>query len=134
MEPTAPVRRATIVDVAAHAQVSTTAVSKVMRNAYGVSPSMRAKVTAAIAELGYRPRAAARGMRGQTYTIGMMLPDLRNPFFPDIVDGFVEQLADTDYQVLLGTSFCGTEPESRVTDALIDRGMDGLVLVAPSSP
>ena len=134
MEPAAPPRRVTIVDVAAHAKVSTTAVSKVIRNAYGVSPAMRERVTSAITELGYRPRAAARGMRGQTYTIGMMLPDLRNPFFPDIVDGFVEQLADTDYQVLLGTSFCGHEPESRVTEALIDRGMDGLVLVAPTAP
>jgi len=133
MEPVAPPRRVTIIDVAAHANVSTTAVSKVIRNAYGVSPAMRERVTAAITELGYRPRTAARGMRGQTYTIGMMLPDLRNPFFPDIVDGFVQQLDGTDYQVLLGTSFCGHEPESRVTDALIDRGMDGMVLVAPTA-
>jgi LacI family transcriptional regulator len=128
-----PPRRVTIVDVAAHANVSTTAVSKVMRKAYGVSPSMREKVTAAIAELGYRPRAGARGMRGQTYTIGMMLPDLRNPFFPEIVQGFAESLSDTDYQVLLGTSFCGQEAEARVTEALIDRGMDGLVLIAPTA-
>jgi LacI family transcriptional regulator len=133
MEPGATPRRVTIVDVAAHACVSTTAVSKVMRNAYGVSPSMREKVTAAIAELGYRPRAAARGMRGQTYTIGMMLPDIRNPFFPDIIDGFVDRLSDTDYQVLLGTSFCGQDTERRVTEALIDRGMDGLVLIAPTA-
>jgi LacI family transcriptional regulator len=42
-------------------------------------------------------------------------------------------VADTDYQVLLGTSFCGQEPEARVTEALIDRGMDGLVLVAPTA-
>src|SRR5207244_7941884 len=82
MKSSAPPRRVTIVDVARHAQVSTTAVSKVLRNAYGTSPAMRAKVQAAIAELGYRPYAAARGMRGQTYTIGVMLPDLRNPFFP----------------------------------------------------
>jgi len=134
MEPAAPPRRVTIVDVAAHANVSTTAVSKVIRNAYGVSPAMRERVAAAISELGYRPRAAARGMRGQTYTIGLMLPDLRNPFFPDIVDGFVERLEGTGYQVLLGTSFCGGEPEARVTEAMLDRGMDGLVLVAPTAP
>jgi LacI family transcriptional regulator len=131
MQP-APARRATIIDVAAHAQVSTTAVSKVMRNAYGVSPTMRAKVTAAIEELGYRPRAGARGMRGQTYTIGLMLPDIRNPFFPEIIDGFVERLAQTQYEVLLGTSFCGEDAESRVTEAMIDRGMDGIVLIAPT--
>src|SRR3954452_18383978 len=97
-------RRVTIVDVARHAQVSTTAVSKVLRNAYGASPAMRAKVRQAIAELGYRPNAAARGLRGQTYTIGVMLPDIRNPFFPDILDGLTDTLRDTDYHVLLGPS------------------------------
>ena len=101
MEPSAPPRRVTIVDVARHARVSTTAVSKVLRNAYGTSPAMQAKVRAAIAELGYRPYAAARGLRGQTYTIGVMLPDLHNPFFPEILDGFTDHLRDTDYQVLI---------------------------------
>jgi LacI family transcriptional regulator len=87
MQPVAPPRRITIVDVARHAQVSTTAVSKVLNNAYGASPAMREKVRRAIDELGYRPYAAARGLRGQTYTIGVMLPNIRNPFFPDILDG-----------------------------------------------
>jgi LacI family transcriptional regulator len=128
-------RRVTIVDVAQHAQVSTTAVSKVLRNAYGTSPTMRAKVRAAIAELGYRPHAGARGMRGQTYTIGAMLPDLRNPFFPEILDGITESLRDTDYQVLLGPSSCnGEDAEAKVTEAMIDRGMDGMILIAPISP
>lgn len=134
MEP-APPRRVTIVDVAEHAQVSTTTVSKVLRNAYGASPAMRAKVQQAIAELGYRPYAAARGMRGQTYTIGVMLPDIRNPFFPEILDGLTDALHDTPYQVLLGPGGCNDEhAEARVTEAMIDRGMDAMVLVAPISP
>jgi LacI family transcriptional regulator len=124
----------TIVDVARHAQVSTTAVSKVLRNAYGASPAMRAKVRKAIEELGYRPYAAARGMRGRTYTIGVMLPDIRNPFFADILDGLTDRLRDTDYQVLHGTGCNGEEAEARVTEAMVDRGMDGLVLIAPVSP
>ncbi|MGW2642439.1 LacI family DNA-binding transcriptional regulator [Streptomyces sp. NPDC001348] len=132
MKPPASPRRVTIVDVARHAQVSTTAVSKVLRNAYGASPQMRAKVRRAIDELGYRPLAAARGLRGQTYTIGVMLPDIRNPFFPEILDGITGCLADTDYQVLLGPG-CGEKEEAGVIEALIDRGMDGLVLVAPVS-
>ncbi|MEW1775547.1 LacI family DNA-binding transcriptional regulator [Streptomyces sp. NPDC086777] len=133
MEPPASPRRVTIVDVARHAQVSTTAVSKVLRNAYGASPEMRAKVRRAIDELGYRPLAAARGLRGQTYTIGVMLPDIRNPFFPEILDGVTGCLRDTDYQVLLGPGCNGEKEEARVTEAMIDRGMDGLVLVAPVS-
>ncbi|MEH0573342.1 MULTISPECIES: LacI family DNA-binding transcriptional regulator [Streptomyces] len=133
MEPPVSPRRVTIVDVARHAQVSTTAVSKVLRNAYGASPEMRARVRRAIDELGYRPLAAARGLRGQTYTIGVMLPDIRNPFFPEILDGVTSCLADTDYQVLLGPG-CGVNEEAGVIEAMIDRGMDGLVLVAPVSP
>ncbi|MFF7547056.1 LacI family DNA-binding transcriptional regulator [Streptomyces canus] len=134
MEPPAPQRRVTIVDVARHAQVSTTAVSKVLRNAYGASPEMRAKVRRAIDELGYRPHAGARGLRGQTYTIGVMLPDIRNPFFPEILDGITGRLADTDYQVFLGPGCNGEKEEARVTEAMIDRGMDGLILIAPISP
>jgi LacI family transcriptional regulator len=126
-------RRVTIVDVARHAQVSTTAVSKVLRNAYGASPAMRAKVQEAIAELGYRPSAAARGLRGQTYTIGVMLPDLRNLFFADILDGITTQLGGTDYQVLLAPGCNGEKAEGRVVEAMIDRSMDGLILIAPVS-
>jgi LacI family transcriptional regulator len=128
-----PPRRITIVDVAQHANVSVTTVSKVLRNAYGASPAMRAKVQKSIADLGYRPYAAARGMRGQTYTIGVMLPDIRNPFFADILDGITEWLGNTDYQVLLGSGCNGEQEEARVTDAMIDRGMDGMILIAPVS-
>jgi LacI family transcriptional regulator len=109
-----------------------TAVSKVLRNAYGASPAMRAKVREAIAELGYRPRAAARGMRGRTYTIGVLVPDIRNPFFAEILDGINARLGDTDYHVLLGPG-CGEREEAGVTEAMIDRGMDGLVLIAPQA-
>ncbi|WP_460515098.1 LacI family DNA-binding transcriptional regulator [Flindersiella endophytica] len=119
-------------DVAQHAKVSVTAVSKVLRDAYGVSPAMQAKVRQAIAELGYRPKAAARGMRGRTYTVGVLVPDIRNPFFADILDGITDRLGDTDYQVLLGPA-CGEREETAVTESMIDRGMDGLILVAPQS-
>ncbi|MFE0631670.1 LacI family DNA-binding transcriptional regulator [Streptomyces sp. NPDC058864] len=133
MEPPAQPKRVTIVDVARHAQVSTTAVSKVLRNAYGTSPQMRARVRQAIDDLGYRPYAAARGMRGQTYTVGVMLPDIRNPFFPEILDGITDALWDTDYQVLMAPGRNGEEAEAKVTEAMIDRGMDGMILVAPVS-
>jgi LacI family transcriptional regulator len=132
-EPSARARRVTIVDVAQHANVSTTAVSKVLRNAYGASPDMQAKVRRAIAELGYRPHAAARGLRGRTYTIGVMLPSIRNPFFADILDGATELLEDAGYQVLLGPGGNGEAAERRVTETMVDHSMDGLILVAPVS-
>jgi LacI family transcriptional regulator len=131
--PDAPARRVTIIDVARHAKVSTTTVSKVLRNAYGASPTMRTRVQRAIDELGYRPYAAARGMRGRTYTIGLVLPDIRNPFFADVLEGLTDRLRTTDYQVLHGTSHNSEDTEARVTEAMVDRGMDGLVLIAPLS-
>jgi LacI family transcriptional regulator len=126
-------RRVTIVDVARLAGVSTTAVSKVLRNAYGASPQMQTKVRAAIEELGYRPSASARGLRGQTYTIGVMLPEIRNPFFADVLDGVNEHLNGTDYQLLMAQCCNDERGEARVTDAMIDRSMDGVILIAPVS-
>jgi LacI family transcriptional regulator len=127
-------RRATITDVASRANVSTAAVSKVLRNAYGVSPAMQERVRQAIAELGYRPQAAARGMRGRTYTIGVLIPDLRNPFFPELVEGIAEHLDTTEYQSLLGPGGSSPQSQVRMTDALLDRRMDGIIMIAPHLP
>ncbi|MFC5910759.1 LacI family DNA-binding transcriptional regulator [Streptacidiphilus monticola] len=133
MDPAKRSKRVTITDVARHAGVSTAAVSKVLRNAYGTSPAMREKVRAAMAELGYRPHAAARGMRGRTYTIGVLLDSMRNTFFADILDGIRDQLLDTDYTVLIGAAGFGAEDQSRTVGAMVDRQMDGLVLIAPGT-
>jgi DNA-binding LacI/PurR family transcriptional regulator len=121
--------RVTIRDVAGDAGVSVAAVSKVLRDAYGVSEALRAKVRASIDRLGYRPHAAARGMRGQTYTLGFIIPDLHNPFFADILAGVNTALERSQYQLLLGV--CESDPtlESALMEAMIDRRMDGLILI-----
>ncbi|MEU4226335.1 LacI family DNA-binding transcriptional regulator [Nonomuraea sp. NPDC026600] len=124
-------RRVTIADVASHAQVSITAVSKVIRNAYGVSPAMKDRVKTAIQELGYRPQAAARAMRGRTFTIGVVLPHIRNPFFADILDGLTEQLEGTDYQAIMIQGGVTRQAEKRAVDALMDRQVDGILMVGP---
>lgn len=116
--------RVTIREVADDAGVSVAAVSKVMREAYGVSESLRAKVRASIEKLNYRPLTSARGMRGRTYTLGLILPDIRNPFFSDIIAGAHTALERTQYQVLLGVSH-----EEALVDRMIDRQMDGLILI-----
>jgi LacI family transcriptional regulator len=127
-----PARRITIADVARHAGVSTAAVSKVLRNAYGVSADMNERVQSAIAELGYRPHAAARGMRGRSFTIGLLLDTMRNPFFAEIFEGASEAVASTGFQVLVGSTSLSPRQQSKLAEAMIDRAMDGLILVAPS--
>ncbi|MFP8883843.1 LacI family DNA-binding transcriptional regulator [Streptomyces mangrovi] len=124
----------TITDVARHAGVSTATVSKVLRNAYGVSPAMRDRVQAAIAELGYRPHAAARGMRGRTYTMGVLLDNVRNAFFADILDGIRDELRHSEYTVLIGAAGFEPEEQARSIRAMVDRQMDGLILIAPGTP
>ncbi|MER5197553.1 LacI family DNA-binding transcriptional regulator [Streptomyces sp. NPDC002755] len=134
MDSTPKRKRVTITDVARHAGVSTAAVSKVLRNAYGVSPAMQERVRAAMAELDYRPHAAARGMRGRTYTIGVLLDNIRNAFFADILDGIRDQLHDSDYTVLIGAAGFGADNQSRTIRSMADRQMDGLILIAPGAP
>jgi LacI family transcriptional regulator len=127
-------KRVTITDVARHAGVSTAAVSKVLNNAYGVSPAMQERVRAAIAELGYRPHAAARGMRGRTYTVGVLLDNIRNAFFADILDGIQDELRPSEYTVLIGAAGFGPEEQAKTVRSMVDRQMDGLVLIAPGTP
>jgi LacI family transcriptional regulator len=123
--------RVTIRTVAEDAGVSVAAVSKVLREAYGVSESLKARVQASIARLGYRPHTAARGMRGQTYTLGVLLNDLRNPFMPDILDGLNTALARTQYQALIGVSQAMVPIETALVDAMVDRQMDGIIVIGP---
>lgn len=125
-------RRATIVDVAKRAGVSVSTASKVLRNHdYGVSSSMRSRVQAAIAELEYRPLAAARGMRGKTYTIGVVTPDIGNPFLSMLIDGVVLGLQSSAYELMIGPAGADPDEHDRVIDAMLDRQMDGLLLIAP---
>lgn len=127
-KPTTRTPRITIREVAADAGVSVAAVSKVLRGAYGVSETLRAKVQASIDKLNYRPLASARGLRGRTYTLGLVFPDLRNPFFADIFAGVNSALERTQYQAMQGISTSA----SALVEAMIDRQMDGLILIGPN--
>ncbi|MFJ5958421.1 LacI family DNA-binding transcriptional regulator [Paenarthrobacter sp. NPDC092416] len=129
-----PVKRATISDVAEHAGVSRAAVSKVLRDAYGVSPAMRTKVEESIALLNYRPLALARGMRGSSYTLGVFLVDLSNSFFSVLVEGIRDVAEELGYQVLIGQARQGLDAQKKLIEAMVDRRMDGLLLIAPFGP
>ncbi|PJJ70655.1 LacI family transcriptional regulator [Diaminobutyricimonas aerilata] len=126
---------ATIEDVARHAGVSRAAVSKVIRGAYGVSDTMRERVNSSIAELNYRPRVAARAMRGSSFTLGIEIPEFGNPFFIRILKGATEAIAGTDYQLIIAPADAGIETDAvegyRALEALADRQVDGIVAVSP---
>ncbi|MFJ4029587.1 LacI family DNA-binding transcriptional regulator [Paenarthrobacter sp. NPDC089989] len=124
-------RRVTISDVAQHAGVSTASASKVLRNAYGASPAMRARVQASMDELGYRPHGSARGMRGRTFTIGVVLSDIENPFYSLITDGLTSVVRAKSYDVFVSPSGFDATVQQSVIEAMIDHQVDGLILVSP---
>lgn len=134
MPPRPKSNRATIKTVAEDAGVSVAAVSKVLRDAYGVSDALRSRVEASIQRLGYRPQSSARGMRGQSYTLGVLLPDFHNPFFSDIVSGLNAALERTKYQALYGIGQSVTGHEQALIDAMMDHQMDGIIVVGPRMP
>lgn len=126
-----PSRGATIEDVAAAAGVSRAAVSKVLRNAYGVSDAMRERVNTAMRELNYRPRIAARAMRGRTFTFGIEVPDFSNQFIARMLTGVTGALSGTGYQVVIAPAERGAHQGLRAINALVDRQVDGVIVVSP---
>ena len=124
-------RRVTIVDVARHAGVSVASASKVLRDAYGVSDEMKERVRASMAMLNYRPNAAARGLRGKTFTLGVSVPDIDNEFVSALVQGILSVTEPTEYEVLIGPAGNASSSQAKVIDAMVDRQMDGLILFAP---
>lgn len=122
--------KVTIRTVAADAGVSVAAVSKVMRNAYGVSDALRLKVEASIEKLGYRPSVAARGMRGRTFTLGVLLVGIDNPFLPGIYQGIESVTEAAGYKIMVGVGAARTRAEVTLIEQMIDNQMDGLILVA----
>lgn len=123
-------RSITIEDVARAAGVSRAAVSKVIRDAYGVSDEMKTKVEAAIVELGYRPRVSARAMRGSTYTFGIEIPTIKNPFFTKIISGAAAALEGTRYQLIIAPMGPHHDRGPQAIQVLADRQVDGILAVS----
>jgi LacI family transcriptional regulator len=126
----ARLRAATIQDVADAAGVSRAAVSKVIRNAYGVSGQMRSRVEAAIEQLDYHPRVAARVMRGTSFTLGLEIPQIGNDFHSMIAAAATDVLAGTPYQLVVAP-IRDPQQGDRALQSLVDRQVDGIIAVAP---
>ena len=122
-------KRPSISDVALEAGVSRAAVSKVIRNAYGVSPCHAQARETAIDKLAYRPRVAARAMRGASFTIGFEIPHIGNDFFTQIMEGATTGLAASRYQLIIAPGL-GYLNETTVLEALVDRQVDGVIAIS----
>ena len=122
--------RTTIHDVARLAGVSPSTVSRAMTGGV-VSPATRQSVLAAAARLGYRPNRQAQGLvTGRTGTLGLVVPDLRNPFFADVAKGVSVRARALDVQVFISDTDEEQAAEVEAIRSLVG-GVDGLLVCSP---
>ncbi|ARP73340.1 LacI family transcriptional regulator [Streptomyces pluripotens] len=123
-------RPPTIRDVAERAGVSKSLVSLVLRGSGPVRPEKRDAVLRAARELGYRPNAAARSLSEQrTRTIGVLLDDLRNPWFVELLDGLNSLLHAAGLHMLLADARLNRRMGHDLAAPFQELGVDGLVVV-----
>jgi len=130
-----PPHRVTIDDVAARVGVHKATVSRALnvRTRHQVNERTAARVAAAAAALGYVPNAMARGLRtSSSMTIGVIIPDLTNPFFPPVVRGIENYLQPRGYTALLANTDDSEAIERVALDSLLARRIDGLVVASGS--
>lgn len=123
--------KTTMSDVARHAGVDVSTVSRALneRTAGMLRAETVDRVLAAAAELGYQPNVLARGLRTQrSHTVGMLLPDLTNPFFPPVVRGLEDALDAGGYTLIVANTDNDARRESRSLASLVGRQVDGLVV------
>ncbi len=116
-------------DVARAANVSTGTVSHVLSGARAVRPETRERVEAAIAELGFQPDSVARALvRRRTQTIGMVIPDVTNPFFADLIWRVEQALATVDHALICGSSGNDPDREHRYLQSFLERRVDAVIV------
>jgi LacI family transcriptional regulator len=119
-------------EVARLAGVSLGTVSRVINGHPTVAPDIRKRVQAAIDKLGFRPNRVARSLRSQqSHTFGLVIPDVTNPFFAELVKSLDQSASEVGYNIILGNAEESPTVEKQYIQMLSDRQVDGL-LVVPS--
>jgi LacI family transcriptional regulator len=126
--------RATIREVARDAGVSPSTVSRALSMPEMVNPTTRERVLRAAQRLGYAPNRAARGLiTGRTGNLGLIVPDLANPFFPSVVKGVQAKAREADYAVFLADTDEDPSVEAGLV-RILAKQVDGLILCSPRAP
>jgi len=122
---------ATIRDVALRAGVSTATVSRVLAGVGNPKPETAAAVLAAAEELDYRPSGVARSLRmKRTRTLGLIVTDIQNPFFPELVQAADLAARSLGYSILLGSAAYDEHRAMHYLDLMVDRRVDGMIIAS----
>jgi LacI family transcriptional regulator len=128
----------TIEDIARHAGVSPSTVSRVLNGSKRVAEAKRARVLAAIEQHQYRPNVVARGLvRGRSMMVGVLVQDIASPFFAKMVEGVEQGLDRGAYRPMLTTTHWRTEDEAdelRSLQLLLERRVDGVIVLGGHIP
>ncbi|MEW6045548.1 MAG: LacI family DNA-binding transcriptional regulator [Bacillota bacterium] len=125
-------RPVTLRDIAREAGVSINTVSRALNGKPDVSDATRALVQSVAARLDYRPNQLARGLRQQrTATIGVVVADLANPFFAEVVEGIERTASQEGYSIILANTEEKQDREQQAVRTLVERQVDG-ILIAPT--
>jgi len=120
---------ATIYDVAKEAHVSLATVSAVVNESAYVSPALKTRVAGAILKLGYQPNLLARSLATQrTHTLGMIVPNIANPFWPEVVRGVEDAAHAAGYTLLLASSDDDRAKEAVYLRLFLAKRVDGVLL------
>lgn len=124
--------KSTILDIARVANVSKATVSRVINNkSHGVSTETKARILQVIDEMGYVPNSQARSIVvSHTKTLGFVVPDISNPFFPQMVRSIVQVANRNGYTVFLTDSGNSAEEEEKYVHSLIEKRVDGIIFAS----
>jgi LacI family transcriptional regulator len=125
----------TLADIAKDLDVSVVTVSKALRNQGSISAAMRKRVLQRAKELNYQPNLVARSLvTRRTFTIGLLLPDIRHPFFAEIAKAVAEVVRPQNYHVIISYFEEDAELEATEAESLVARQVDGLILASVQPP
>ncbi len=123
-------KKPAIRDIAAKADVAISTVSHVLNNKKIVSEKTRKRVLEAIKKLSYRPSVIARGLRTKhTNSIGIIVPDIADPYYGQVIKGMEEIASKRGYTLIFGCVYYNPKEEMRQTSLFIDHSVDGLILL-----
>ena len=122
-------------DVAEHANVSPTTVSRVLNNRGSISDKTRKKVNDAIDELGYFPNEIARSLYGnKSKLIGVLFPNVANPFYGEMVTEIETILSEEGYKVLICNTNNNLDKETKYLKMLLSNQVDGIIVGSRNHP